>query len=92
MEVANHTIDDLQIKLLVNSKKMVKKQDSNNNNSHSKGCLSDKNINKVIAFMEKELMCYSIVQSNFDNFLDFLQRYAPRIVSSFEKTISGKDL
>lgn len=83
--------DEMYIKLLANSKKMCKTK-VNTQSNNSKSSLSDKHVHKFLSYVEKDLMCYSIVQSNFDEFIIFLQRYSPRIVASFEKSITGKDL
>lgn len=83
--------DEMYIKLLANSKK-ISKTKVNTQNNNNKSSLSDKHIQKFLSYLEKDLMCYSTIQNNFDEFITFLQRYSPRIVASFEKSITGKDL
>jgi hypothetical protein len=77
-------MDDLYIKLIANTKKLNQPADTNPKT------LTSSQVSKLFQILEKHYMCYDSVSGNIKEFSNFLERNANKIVTYFEKSISGK--
>lgn len=81
-------MDDLCIKMIANTRKL-KEEVAKTLNQDQKP-LSTQQVDRLIQIFENEILCYSKVVDNFDDFLSFMKCNSAKIIASFEKSLNGK--
>lgn len=77
-------MDDLYIKMLANKKKLSSEKTS------EASSLGSKDIQYLFQILEKNYFPYQSVSGNLREFAKFIENNSAKIISAFEKTLTGK--
>ena len=75
-------MDDLCLKMIVNTKKIARKETQDDINTSR--------LHKAFQILEETALRNKHTRSNIDNFSDYLMHITPNIISDFTKINNGK--